>query len=293
MVDDKRVPPKTRFGNFSVLGAPRATWRSWYVFLLDASWWVLAGIAASGYLITNALFAFLYTLGGDCISGAEPGSFADAFYFSVQSISTIGYGVMAPQTTYAHMIVTLEAFVGLIGFAVGAGLVFAKFARPTASLLFADRAVVHEYNGTPQLSFRVANWRGNDVVQASVTVALLRTETSSDGEVMRRLFDLPLVRDTSPLFKLSWTVMHEIDERSPLYGIDQAALESDNMMVIVTLMGLDESYGQMVYARHVYHSDAIGFGERYVDTISTRPDGVVQLDLTRFHDTTAASPTSR
>ncbi len=278
-----------RFGQTRVVGAPPGTLRNVYAHLLDAKWRYLFVTAAASYFVVNVLFACLYVVGGDCIDGARPGSFADAFNFSVQSISTIGYGGMSPKTTYAHMVVTVEAFVGLMGFAVGAGLVFAKFARPQASVLFSDVAVVHDYHGTPQLLFRVANWRGNDVVHATVQVAVLRSEVSEEGYTMRRLHDLALVRDNSPVFRVTWTVMHILDESSPLYGLTADELQADNAMIIVTLTGLDETYGQTVYARTAYHHDEILFGQRFVDVISA-VDDAVQLDLTRFHDTVPVDP---
>ena len=276
--------PRPRFTRTRVIGRPFAPMSHLYAMLLDARWRWVALAAATLYVAVNVLFALLYLAGGDCIAGAEPGSFADAFYFSVQTISTIGYGAMAPKTTYAHIVVTAEAFVGLMGFAIGAGLVFAKFARPTAGLLFSSVAVIDRFDGKPQLMFRVANWRRNTVVEARATVALLRSEVTAEGHTMRRLHDVKLVRNTSPVFRLSWTVMHIIDEDSPLYGLDAKTLRDGNMMLFVTVLGLDESYGQTVHARTVYQHDDLRWGCRFIDVISTDDDGVVTLDLEKFHD---------
>lgn len=283
------TPPKTpirpRFGNTVIRGAPAALASHLYARLLDAPWWRILILAAASYLATNLAFMLLYMLGGDCIRGARPGSYADAFYFSVQSVSTIGYGVMSPGSTYAHILVTIEAFVGMIGFAVGAGLVFAKFARPQASVIFSNCAVIDTYDGEQRLMFRVANWRGTAVVEARASVSLLRTETTAEGHTMRRLHDLKLIRETSPVFGLSWTVMHIVDADSPMAGVDAEAIDAGNMMLIVTLVGIDETYGQTVHAREVYNADAIRWNARFVDVVHTREDGVTELDLAHFHDT--------
>ncbi len=278
-------PKGARFGRVARVNARRSLRRDLYVRLIGGAWWRLFVLLVVGYVLGNALFACLYLAGGDCIAGARPGSFVDAFHFSVQTMATIGYGAMTPRTDWANAVVAVEALVGLLGFSVATSLSFAKLARPTANIEFSRYAVVAHRNGVPTLMFRAANARGNDVLEASVRVALLRTERSAEGEVMRRMRELKLVRDTSPIFLLSWTVMHEIDADSPLYGIDPETFAADNMMLVVTLHGLDGTYMQTVHARTAFHHDELRFGHRLVDVMSTRDDGTVVLDYEHFDDT--------
>ncbi len=281
-----RPETRVRFGRAIRIGGDDRAWSDIYVRLLDGSWWQLIGLLCGGWLLTNLAFAALFVLGGDCVTGATPGSFRDAFHFSVQTLSTIGYGTMAPKTEWAHTVVSAEALVSMLEVALTTGIIFAKFSRPRANVLFAAAAVVTRWQGQPALMFRVANRRGNDVVEASVRVSLLRSEVSVEGHAMRRLHDLKLVRSQSPVFTMSWTVMHLLDEDSPLYGLTAADFEADQMMLIATLTGHDGTYMQTVHARHAYHFDDVRWGHRYVDVMHTRDDGAIVLDFGTFHETT-------
>lgn len=282
--------PAPRFGKAQRLGAHRRWSMDLYVLLLDGSWWRTIGLLAVAWLATNLLFACLYWLEPGGLSGARPGNFADAFNFSVQTLSTMGFGGMAPQTPWTNTVVAAEALVGLLETALATGLIFAKFSRPRASALFSRVAVVSTWEGKPALMFRVANQRGNDVVEAAMRVALLRNQVTVDGHEMRRLVDLKLVRQRSPVFSLSWTAIHVIDEHSPLFGVDAASFAAQQMMLIVTLTGFDGTYMQTVHARHAYHHDELRWGYRLVDVISIAPDGTVVLDFEHFHQVVADPP---
>jgi inward rectifier potassium channel len=252
--------------------------------LLVAKWRRLLAIIASTYAAINAAFALLYLAGGDCITGAQPGSFGDAFFFSVQTFSTIGYGVMAPKTAYASAVVTLEAFIGLITVAMATGLMFAKFSRPTARVLFSDKIVIGVRNGKPTLMLRMANERGNDIIEASFRVTILKPEITPEGDKIRRLHDIKLVRDETPLFAISFTAFHTIDETSPLYGETAASLQAEAMRFIVTVTGLDSTFAQTIHARHIYEAPDVAWNARFVDVLSNLPDGRLQVDLAKFHD---------
>ncbi len=282
--------PARRFGQVAHVNVPTALWRDLYVRLIGGPWRRLLGLMVTAYVVGNMAFAGLYLLGGDCIAGAEPGSFADAFHFSVQTMATIGYGGMTPRGHYANTLVAIEALCGLLGFSLATSLSFAKLARPTANIVFSRVAVICQHHGKPTLMFRAANARGNDVLEASMRVALLKTETSVEGQQMRRMHELKLVRHSSPIFLLSWTAMHTIDETSPLWGIDAAAFAADHMVLVVTLTGLDGTMMQTVHARTAYHHDELRFGETLVDVMTTRGDGTVVLDHARFHDTQPQRP---
>jgi inward rectifier potassium channel len=268
------------------VGLPRPWTGDSYHWLLRQSWprFLLGGIAL--YLATNALFALLYLAQPGAIAHARPGIFSDAFFFSVQTIATLGYGVMAPATLYANIIVTIETAVGLIFLAVATGLVFARFSRPTARVLFSRIAVVAPYNGVPTLSLRLANQRRNQILQAEVDVALLLDEVTQEGDTIRRFYDLALARRRSPVFAMTFTVMHPIAEGSPLYGATPASLAAQNAELVVTVTGLDETIAAPVNARTSYLSDEILWGRRFIDVMGLTPDGRRTIDYRRFHDTT-------
>jgi inward rectifier potassium channel len=261
-----------------------------YHFLMSGSWARLLFLIAAVYLGVNALFAGVYLAGRDCITGARPGSFFDAFFFSVQTFSTIGYGVMSPRNTFASVVVTVEAFVGLLTVAMATGLMFSKFSRPTARVLFSERMVIGPRAGRSTLMLRMANERTNDIIEASFRVTVLKPEVSPEGEKMRRLHDLPLVRGETPLFTLTFMAFHVIDEQSPLWGESAASLADGQMRFIVTVTGLDATFGQTIHARHIYEASDVVWSARFVDVLSNRPDGQLQLDYTRFHDVEPLPP---
>jgi len=249
------------------------------------------GLVTGLYLITNTLFAIAYLIGPDNIANARPGSFADAFFFSVQTMATIGYGAMFPKTLYANILVAIEAFVGLLGVAMATGLMFARFSRPTARVLMSQTAVIMPYNGIPTLMFRAANKRGNQILEARLWVTLIRDELTSEGYPMRRLYDMKLIRDHSPFFVLTWTAMHPLDEDSPLYGETPESLAQSNAEILISLTGIDETVAQTVHTRHVYAVRNIYWQHRFTDIISLTPDGQRVIDYTHFHDVEAIAPT--
>jgi inward rectifier potassium channel len=242
----------------------------------------LFGLTFLGYAVTNAVFATLYALESGSVTHAS--SWIDHFFFSVQTMATIGYGVMAPATPWAHVLVTLEALLGMLGVAMASGLFFAKFATPRANVLFSRTAVVSPHEGVPTLKFRVANARGNRIVEAQVRLSMLRDHVTMEGERLRRFEDLPLVLASTPMLALSWTVMHAIERDSPFVRMDEAALRACNAELLVTLTGIDETFGQTVHARWGYTMDDLRWGGRFVDVMHRDEDGTMVLDLGRFHD---------
>ena len=255
-----------------------------YHLLLISSWWRLLMILALLYFATNSLFAAAYLLQPGDIENAHTGSFADAFFFSLQTMATIGYGKLAPRTAYANELVAIESLVGLLGIAMVTGLAFAKFSRPTARVLFSRVAVISPRDGVPCLMFRMANQRGNQIVEAHIHVVLALTETTLEGELIRRLHDLRMLRDQHALFALSWTALHPITEASPLFRATAESLAAHEAEIIVSLTGLDETFSQTVHARHSYVAEEIVWGARFVDVLSRTPDGRRQVDYTHFHD---------
>ena len=205
------------------------------------------------------------------------------FYFSIQTLSTVGYGSMYPQTLYAQILVTIEVLFGLVLLAILTGLMFARFSKPTAKVIFSHNVVICPYNGVPTLMFRTANRRDNRIVEAQIQVTLLRHEVSREGHHLRRFYNLNLVRSQSPIFALSWLVMHPIDPNSPLYQATAHSLSRGHVEIWITLTGLDETFAQTVHARHTYYVEDFLWDMAFVDIFHQTPDGHTCIDLKDFH----------
>jgi inward rectifier potassium channel len=241
------------------------------------------GIVSIAYILINVVFALLFLLGGDCIIGAKPGNFWDAFFFSVQTLASIGYGVMSPGSFYAHVIVTIESIASLLSIAVVTGLAFARFSKPTARIIFSNFAVVDRFNGVPTLMFRAANKRHNQIVEAQVNVSLLRDEKSLEGTFLRRFYELKLTRHRTPSFTLTWNVMHPIDEDSPLYGQTPESLAKMRAQLVVSLSGTDETVAYTIHVRHIFAASEILWDYRFTDMVYKSPNGDRYLDYANFH----------
>ena len=208
----KFLAVKKKGNKFIEIGKTFFDWDDIYHFLLTISWWQFISLITGIYFIINILFACAYLIQKNSIGNANPDSLIDAFAFSIQTMATIGYGAMYPQTTYAHLLVSIEVLIGLLLIAMATSLMFARFSRPTAKMIFSNVAVICPYNGIPTLMFRVANLRNNWIVEAQVRVSLLLPEeTTKEGHTMRRLYDLSLIRNESPFLTLTWVIMHPID----------------------------------------------------------------------------------
>jgi inward rectifier potassium channel len=272
------------------VGGSRHPLSDLYYDLMRRKWRWLVAFLASTYVLVNLAFASLYRLDPFGFGGIEELHFAEAFYFSVQTFATIGYGAIAPKSLYTNVLVTIEALFGIMYTAVATGLVFAKFSRPSARVSFSRHMVINHRNGVPMLQFRMANARGNDLVEATVHVGVLKTETTAEGHSMRRVHELRLERASSPLFAMSWLVLHPIDDTSPLYGETAESLAADEVLFIVTLVGIDGTFAQNVHARHIYEFHDIRWDHRFVDIIAPHAPGVFRMDLDKLHDVEPSSP---
>jgi inward rectifier potassium channel len=268
------------------LGGQAHDLRDTYHLMLTLSWPRFFATVVGLYGLTNCVFAVLYLMGGQSITNARPGSFADAFFFSVETLATVGYGNMSPASFYGHAVATTEIFFGMFSLALMTGLVFARFAKPTAKVRFSAVAVVGRFNGKPALMFRMANERHSLILEAEVRMTLIRDEITVEGAHLRRFHFLKLERDRSPAFVLSWLVIHPIDESSPLFGWNPARLAQAKTNFIVTMTGLDELIAQTVHMRHLYLFDAIRFDHRFVDIVHTTAEGEVVTDLNHIDDVT-------
>jgi inward rectifier potassium channel len=252
---------------------------------MTASWPAFIIGAALVFIAFNAVFALLYRLGNQPISNVPGGAYIDYLYFSIETLSTAGYGDMHPQTHYGHFIATAELFTGIFSMSLMTGLIFARFSRPNARLLFADNPVISSHEGKPTLMVRFANERHNIIGNATARLWLLKNVVSSEGQSLRRFYQLPLMRNEHPALALSWTLFHVIDEESPLYGLNAEGLDSSDVSLIVVVSGYDVVAAQTVHARKSYDHSDIRFGHRYADILDTSEDGRIRIDYGRFHET--------
>jgi len=284
-MSDKRSD-LTRNGGFRFrrVGVPLRRFNDLFHFLLRVNWWVLLGLTFGAYTLAILFFALLYLLDPGGVEGMRP-NLLDAIWFSVQTLSTIGYGGMTPVSPYSNMLVFIESFVGLVGVAVGTGVLFARLSRPTAKVGFSDVMVVHRRDGVPTLMLRMANQRNNQIVEARMTLSVLVEESTVEGDQMRRLRTLDLERDTSPLFTLTWTAFHPIVADSPLAELHEGPVDRRVRAYIVTFAGLDDTYSQTVHARKIYTPDDVQIGARFQDMLRDLPDGRVEVDHTKLSRT--------
>jgi inward rectifier potassium channel len=236
---------------------------------------------AAGFFAINALFAVGYYLDGG-IENARPGSFADVFFFSVETMATIGYGRMAPVTLLAHILMSFEALIGMIGLALTTGLIFAKFSRPSARVRFSRYGVISSRDGVLSLMFRMANERASQIVETQAHVLLARSEVTVEGEPVWRFHDLELTRYRNATFRHSWTVIHPIRPGSPLYGASEESLKATRAEIVVSVTGIDGAFMQTVYARHTYEAADIAWGARLVDIMIRTPEDDFLIDYGKF-----------
>ncbi len=252
---------------------------------MTATWPSFIGGAMVVFVAFNAVFAFFYWIGDQPVANVPGGAYIDYLYFSIETLSTAGYGDMHPQTHYGHFIATVELFTGIFSMSLMTGLIFARFSRPNARLLFADNPVISNNEGKPTLMVRLANERHNIIGNATAKLWLLKNVESREGRSYRRFYELPLVRNEHPALALSWTLYHVIDEQSPLFGLNADDLDAATVSLAVVVSGYDVVAAQTVHARKSYDHQAIRFGHRYAEILGTSEDGRLRIDYGRFHDT--------
>ena len=251
--------------------------------LLTVPWGTFILIGVCVYTLINLVFAGLYLACGNGIENAKPGSFADTFFFSVQTLATIGYGKMSPVGIVPNLLVALEALIGVISVPVMAGLAYARFTRPTAGILFTNNVVIGQFDDRPALMLRIANKRRDEILEAQASLVLVYDVTTSEGIQFRRFTDLTLTRSLSPLFTLSWMLIHFLDEDSPLAGFNPTWFVENQAELLVLFTGFHQGFSQSVHARRAYDMSEIIWNARFSDTFSKLPDGRRVLDLNLFH----------
>jgi inward rectifier potassium channel len=267
-----------------VNGAERTRLRDAYHTFLRLRWSYSLAAIALGFFVVNVIFAVIYLMVGG-LDGVRHGSFFDSLMFSVETLGTIGYGVMHPSSGAASVVVIVESITGIIITALITGLVFSKFARATARIAFSRTAVICNHEGKQTLMFRCGNERSNVIVEAKMHVVLSMTKVDERGEQFYKIYDLPLHRDRMGGMRRGWTVRHTIDDKSPLFGLDAEAITKGECEIEVALMGFDDVTLQTVYALHQYNDKQILIGHRLVDTLTIFDNGDLMFDMTKFHDT--------
>ena len=255
-----------------------------YHALITMPWRAYFALVVLGYIVTNLLFATAYELCGPGaleVAGRRTMSFLEAFFFSVQTLATIGYGRIAPVGLAANVLVTVESLVGLLGFALATGILFARFSRPMADIVFSHNAIIAPYHNLRAFEFRIANRRTNEVLEVKAEVLFSRIE---GADRMRRFYVLPLERQKVVFFPLSWTVVHPIDEKSPLCGVTQQDLADSDAEFLVLLTGVDEGFSQTVLTRSSYKPEEIVWNATFRNIFSRTRDGRLSVDVGRIHE---------
>ena len=265
-------------------GLPRRHWQDLYHVFMTVSWPRLFLSFGGFFFAFNLLFAALYSLQANGIAHLNPPGFWGRFFFSVETLATVGYGDMHPQTIFAHIVASFEIFTGMMSLALIAGMMFARFSRPTARILFARHAVIRPLDAQPTLMLRAANERHNVIMEAQAHLRLVREERSVEGYRIRRIHDLPLRRSEQTAFLSGWTLMHTMTPDSPLAGATSETLRTDNAFLILTLSGVDETTGQTLMARQEYLPEDLRWQHTFADILSRGEDGIDRIDYRRFHD---------
>ncbi len=264
-------------------GIKRISRNDIYVNTLRSSWSRLIFVIILLYILVNAAFAVLYLIDGG-VENARPNSFLDAFFFSVQTLATIGYGKMFPTTVFSNILVAIEALTGLAGLAVATGVIFSKISRPNARILFGNFALISSYKGVKCFIFRLGNLRASQIADPVIKAVLICDEPSEDGTIRRVFCDLSLMRNNVPLLMPSWTLRHQILADSPFFGTTESDLERKNIEIIVSVIGFDETLSQTVHTHHSYIASEIKFGGDFVDIIAWDKQGNANVDYRKFHD---------
>jgi inward rectifier potassium channel len=262
------------------IGAP-APFADLYYWVMEMSWPMFIGLVSLLFLVINIAFGLIYAAMPGAVVNAQPYSVIDGFFFSVDTLGTVGYGVMAPATRFAHAIASIEILTGLFFSATMTGLIFARFARPRQSLEFSRVAVIGRHQGSKALMVRVASTRSRALADAQAQMSFLETHHLGEGRFFRSLVTLPLVRDTNPLLGLSWTLVHLLADDSPVLA---ALASEDRFLLTVTIGGVDTLLAGPSLGGVRYDRDQIRADHEFVDIISEE-DGVVRLDMTLLHET--------
>lgn len=279
-----------RDGSFNVerRGLPFFQSLSVYHTLIRISWLQFNILLVLSFLVVNLLFAIVYVvIGPDHLAGSNGTDllthFSDAFFFSSQTFTTVGYGRITPEGLLANCIATFESMAGWLYFAMAAGLFYGRFSRPYARIIFSKNAIIAPYRGGTAFEFRIANERDNQLIEVEAQVLLSKLE-HSDGQMKRRFYSLTLERTQVTFFPLTWTVVHPIDESSPLFGVTQEQLRESDAEFLILLKAFDDTFSQTVHARSSYKHDEVIIGAKFATIYGTNAQGRTTVDLHKLHE---------
>ena len=270
---------------FLKINAARRDWRDTYHWILALSWPRFLAFLLGVYFAINLVFATAFALGGACIGEMTPGSFPAAFFFSIETLATVGYGHMYPATVYGHIVTTLEIIVGMFWVAVITGLIFVRFSRPTARILFSDSILIGNFDGKPHLMFRVANLRHTSMVEAEFRVIFSRDEIIAEGDNIRRFYQLKVSPSHMASFPAALIIRHEIDQASPLHGATSESLRECDSFFVASTVSIELVMAASVQSQKAYSWREVRFGERFVDVYEDLADGRMEVDYGRLHET--------
>ncbi len=257
-----------------------------YLMLIDTSWPRFLTFVLVGFLTINIIFAFLYLMIGiQSLRGLESdmGPFANAFFFSVHTLTTVGYGNVYPEGTWANVVSSVEAATGLMVFAIATGLLYGRFSRPSARIVYSKNAIIAPYQEGTSLQFRVTNARTNVLMNMEARVLLMTVE-NSDGELRRSFIDLPLERRGVYFFALTWTVVHPIDSDSPFFGKTREDLAKQSAELLILIQGFDDTFSQVVHSRYSYRHDELVWGAKFVPAFKVDPKGDMVVEVDRIDE---------
>ncbi len=264
-----------------------STWRDAhpYLYLTKVSWAKFFLIVSLAFVVMNTLFALSYVaIGVEHLKGAEAPTaalrFGNAFFFSAHTLTTVGYGNIWPNGPIANTISAIEALTGLMGFAIATGLLFGRFSRPSARIGFSPTAVIAPYMDNTSLQFRIVNRRSNNLIEVEARILLMTVE-ERNGQLQRQFKELELERNQVLFFPLTWTIVHPIDEKSPLHGATAQDLERLQTEIMINLRAFDESFGQTVHARYSYRYDEIVWGAKFTQAFEVDAEGELRLEVSR------------
>jgi inward rectifier potassium channel len=264
------------------IGIPRYLWRDVYFSILRSRWWVFFLFIFLVYLLTNCLFAGLYHLAPHSLVGDAQDSFTSSFLFSVQTISTVGYGYLRPASGLGHALMVVECIIGVIFVAMITGMTFAKVSKPQAKVLFSNNILKTSFEGKNVLMFRVGNLRANRVLGAVVDLTIVVPKDVGNGNTMRRLYTLKPIRSHTPIFELSWTIIIPLEDNSELEAaLADPGIEFD---IVANLRGHDTDFSSILSASHIYDRNDLELGSGFVNILKEHTRVRRELDYTKFHE---------
>jgi inward rectifier potassium channel len=282
------IPVRAGKLEFLKVNADAWEWRDVYHWVLSLKWPQFVALAVGFYLLINLVFAIGYTLDRGSIAEMPPG-LGPAFFFSVETLATVGYGHMYPADLYGHVLVTAEIISGMFWMAVMTGVIFVRFSRPKAGVLFSNTLVIAPFDGVPTLAMRVANGRHQSVVEAEFRLMMHRDEVVAEGETIRRFYGLKLTFDHLIIFPAAITLRHVIDETSPLHGCTLASLKESEARFMASVVCVDTVIPASMQSQHDYHWPDVRFDEQFVDIYEEASPGRWFVDYSRLHETQAVS----